>query len=104
MAGLVPAIHVLLVQGSNSWMPGTGPGVTKLVPRLLLRHELHHRLLENAVIDGEGSLAPEHRRVPVPAPAAVGMLPQVLLQPLMRTRARAMRQIGRHRIGGFENG
>ena len=49
MAGLVPAIHVLLVQGSNSWMPGTGPGVTKLVPRLLLRHELQHRIAERIV-------------------------------------------------------
>jgi hypothetical protein len=27
MAGLVPAIHVM--PSLNSWMPGTGPGMTK---------------------------------------------------------------------------
>ena len=30
MAGLVPAIHVLMtVQSRKSWMPGTRPGMTK---------------------------------------------------------------------------
>jgi hypothetical protein len=31
MAGLVPAIHVLLLQsdqGRKTWMPGTSPGMT----------------------------------------------------------------------------
>ena len=29
MAGLVPAIHVLVfLLSSESWMPGTGPGMT----------------------------------------------------------------------------
>jgi len=27
MAGLVPAIHVLVTAG-KTWMPGTGPGMT----------------------------------------------------------------------------
>jgi len=32
MAGLVPAIHVLLsVQIAKTWMPGTGPGMTTFV-------------------------------------------------------------------------
>jgi hypothetical protein len=29
MAGLVPAIHVLLFSALKTWMPGTGPGMTK---------------------------------------------------------------------------
>ena len=29
MAGLVPAIHVLLFLGKKTWMPGTRPGMTK---------------------------------------------------------------------------
>ena len=28
MAGLVPAIHVLLIAASKTWMPGTSPGMT----------------------------------------------------------------------------
>jgi hypothetical protein len=28
MAGLVPAIHVFLVAGAKTWMPGTRPGMT----------------------------------------------------------------------------
>jgi hypothetical protein len=28
MAGLVPAIHVLLVEGRKTWMPGARPGMT----------------------------------------------------------------------------
>jgi hypothetical protein len=28
MAGLVPAIHVLLGTVRKTWMPGTGPGMT----------------------------------------------------------------------------
>src|SRR6185436_671234 len=28
MAGLVPAIHVLLGKGRKAWMPGTRPGMT----------------------------------------------------------------------------
>jgi ribosome-binding factor A len=28
MAGLVPAIHAFLVEGSKTWMPGTRPGMT----------------------------------------------------------------------------
>ncbi len=34
MAGLVPAIHVFLVNSSQkqkSWMPGTRPGMTSLL-------------------------------------------------------------------------
>src|SRR5580704_18231767 len=31
MAGLVPAIHVLLIlQPGKTWMPGTGPGMTRV--------------------------------------------------------------------------
>ena len=29
MAGLVPAIHVLLFASPKTWMPGTSPGMTK---------------------------------------------------------------------------
>jgi len=29
MAGLVPAIHVLLRTRSKTWMPGTSPGMTE---------------------------------------------------------------------------
>jgi hypothetical protein len=29
MAGLVPAIHVLVFAASKTWMPGTRPGMTK---------------------------------------------------------------------------
>ena len=29
MAGLVPAIHVLLSAAAKTWMPGTRPGMTK---------------------------------------------------------------------------
>ena len=51
------------------------------------------------------SAAVEKSRVPVPAPAAVGVQPQVLLQPLVRTRPRTMRQIGGDRVGGlFDRG
>jgi len=28
MAGLVPAIHVFLLAETNTWMPGTSPGMT----------------------------------------------------------------------------
>jgi hypothetical protein len=28
MAGLVPAIHVLIVETAKAWMPGTRPGMT----------------------------------------------------------------------------
>src|SRR5262249_31278670 len=35
MAGLVPAIHVLLVDAVKTWMPGTRPGMT---PRALHAH------------------------------------------------------------------
>jgi hypothetical protein len=28
MAGLVPAIHALLVDRAKTWMPGTRPGMT----------------------------------------------------------------------------
>jgi hypothetical protein len=28
MAGLVPAIHVLMVCAKKTWMPGTRPGMT----------------------------------------------------------------------------
>jgi len=28
MAGLVPAIHVILAEAFSSWMPGTRPGMT----------------------------------------------------------------------------
>jgi hypothetical protein len=46
MAGLVPAIHVLLLlmyQESKTWMPGTSPGMTECVemyavPRISARH------------------------------------------------------------------
>jgi hypothetical protein len=30
MAGLVPAIHVLLSKLRKTWMPGTRPGMTKI--------------------------------------------------------------------------
>jgi hypothetical protein len=30
MAGLVPAIHVFVAQGSKTWMPGTRPGMTNV--------------------------------------------------------------------------
>ena len=30
MAGLVPAIHVLATAKSETWMPGTSPGMTTL--------------------------------------------------------------------------
>jgi hypothetical protein len=30
MAGLVPAIHVLLLQYRKTWMPGTSPGMTEI--------------------------------------------------------------------------
>jgi hypothetical protein len=30
MAGLVPAIHVLLSAQGKTWMPGTRPGMTRL--------------------------------------------------------------------------
>jgi hypothetical protein len=30
MAGLVPAIHVLLEPMQKTWMPGTRPGMTKI--------------------------------------------------------------------------
>jgi allophanate hydrolase subunit 1 len=29
MAGLDPAIHVLLLAGPRTWMPGTSPGMTE---------------------------------------------------------------------------
>jgi hypothetical protein len=29
MAGLVPAIHVFVLQKSKTWMPGPRPGMTK---------------------------------------------------------------------------
>ena len=45
----------------------------------------------------------EESRVPVPAPAAVGMQPQVLLQPLVRARPRPVRQIGGDRVGGLRD-
>ncbi len=31
MAGLVPAIHVFLVESGKTWMPGTRPGMTSFV-------------------------------------------------------------------------
>jgi hypothetical protein len=30
MAGLVPAIHVFAFVERKTWMPGTGPGMTKV--------------------------------------------------------------------------
>jgi len=33
MPGLVPGIHVFLRNGSNSWMAGTRPAMTKFVLR-----------------------------------------------------------------------
>src|SRR5438876_591957 len=33
MAGLVPAIHVLLAANLKTWMPGTRPGMTAESPR-----------------------------------------------------------------------
>ena len=33
MAGLVPAIHGSLTSAPKTWMPGTSPGMTKLVRR-----------------------------------------------------------------------
>src|SRR5882757_5074606 len=32
MAGLVPAIHVFSGTGSKTWMPGTSPGMTRVMP------------------------------------------------------------------------
>jgi hypothetical protein len=37
MAGLVPAIHVLLCRSIKTWMPGTRPGMTEVAARLALR-------------------------------------------------------------------
>ena len=34
MAGLVPAIHVFLALMAKTWMPGTRPGMTRLVAGL----------------------------------------------------------------------
>jgi hypothetical protein len=31
MAGLVPAIHVFLAGRSETWMPGTSPGMTEII-------------------------------------------------------------------------
>ena len=31
MAGFIPAIHVFLPQLNKTWMPGTGPGMMKVV-------------------------------------------------------------------------
>jgi hypothetical protein len=31
--GLVPAIHVFYVADSKTWMPGTRPGMTGLIPQ-----------------------------------------------------------------------
>jgi hypothetical protein len=36
MAGLVPAIHVLLCARRKTWMPGTRPGMTTLEISLYL--------------------------------------------------------------------
>jgi hypothetical protein len=43
MAGLVPAIHVYESRPSfKAWMPGTGPGMTKEIPRLQLAAARKH--------------------------------------------------------------
>ena len=49
------------------------------------------------------ALAIQEARVPVPAPAAVRMQPQILLQPLVRARPRPVRQIGGDRVGGLRD-
>jgi hypothetical protein len=36
MAGLVPAIHVLLATERKTWMPGIKPGMTRHVERIML--------------------------------------------------------------------
>ena len=55
--------------------------------------------LRDAVAAVDREAAVEKAWIPVPAPAAVGMEPQVLLQPLGRARPRPVRQIGGDRVG-----
>ena len=62
---------------------------------------LDQRLLDLVGARADPAPALEEARVPVPAPAAVGMQPQVLLQPLVRARPRPVRQIGGDRVGGL---
>src|SRR5215213_4116526 len=85
MAGLVPAIHVLLRMNRKTWMPGTRPGMTErlnvepvkplrgaeeqIVPlrgARALRQNLagvpEHRIAVRALVDGEVALEHPTRR------------------------------------------
>ena len=53
MAGLVPAIHVLLGKKRKTWMPGTRPGMTNIEARI---NQCQGSIVENkvAIVTGAG--------------------------------------------------
>src|SRR4029079_17383866 len=61
------------------------------------------RLLDLVRTGADAAIACEKTRVPMPAPAAVRVQPQVFLQPLVGAWARPMRQIRRDCIRGLGN-